>query len=154
MAIYDWQNPTPVNPEPEFMDIPEGTYPFIITDVKLSHYQGASTKIDENCPYFIVEMQITTDDGQKAKVTDRFYMMENMMWKGAQLFKAIGAPADANGHVTPRWDQYNMLTGKEGYLEISKRDYTKNDGTKATATNVKKYMKPDEVKPKTQENWF
>lgn len=150
MATFDFDQLIQPISASEFVDIPDGEYPFIIKNVERDYYTGNSQAIEANCPYLIITYAVKLGDGQEGEIKDRLYLQDKFLWKVATLMRAIGVQPDANGHYVPNIAT-EFLTGKTGHLQTEKSTYTGTDGKSHTSYNVKRYIDPKKVNTQTQQ---
>lgn len=125
--------------ESEFTLLPEGNYPFKVTNLERKIYSGQSDKIPNGAPY--AEVTIEIDGGQKGKTTvkERLYLMKKFTWKLTQFFNSIGQVQKLGEPFRPNW---NQVIGSSGQAKVEVNNYTDQSGNKRQNNRIKEFLKP------------
>ncbi|KRM06996.1 hypothetical protein FC89_GL000305 [Liquorilactobacillus ghanensis DSM 18630] len=125
--------------ESEFTLLPEGNYPFQVTNLERKIYSGQSSKIPNGAPY--AEVTVEVDGGEKGKTTikERLYLMKKFTWKLTQFFNSIGQVQEIGQPFQPKW---NQVIGASGQAKLEVNNYTDKDGNKKQNNRVKEFLKP------------
>ncbi len=133
----DWDDE--VSDEGGFALLPAGTYPFEVIKVEKERYEGGD-KVAA-CPRAAVTLNILTNDGW-VPVVDRLLLNTKMAWKIAKFFESLGYVKNPETSKVPmRW---NEIEGKQGWLKLKVRKFTKKDGSEGEGNDVEEYLKPED----------
>lgn len=138
----------PEGSEDQFPLLPEGEAFFTIKSVKKE--RGNMGKFGE-CNIAVVEMQITTQDGQKGIIFVNLILVKDMIWRILQLATATGLRKHGDsGKVDPSWWAKWAKGGMDGRCILT-HSAGKKAGTKFV--NVDKFVGPDDeyTPPKKQD---
>ena len=145
MTAFNWDSEIE-NDGGDFVLLEPGVYPFTVKSLEKSFHNGGG-KIPP-CPKAVLTLRVG-EGANVSDVNDGILLDDSLEWKICQFFKAIGA----RGHGEKYRMDWDSVEGRSGYLEISHRDYTTQDGEKRTANQVKKYIDPADVKPAKTAAW-
>ncbi|MFT8725416.1 hypothetical protein [Liquorilactobacillus nagelii] len=125
--------------ESEFTLLPEGNYPFKVTNLERKIYSGQSDKIPNGAPY--AEVTVEVDGGEKGKTTvkERLYLMKKFTWKLTQFFNSIGQVQEIGQPFQPKWGQ---VIGTVGQAKLEVNSYTGKDGNKKQNNRIREFLKP------------
>lgn len=133
----DWTDE--VSDEGGFTIIPAGTYPFEVVKIEKERYEGGD-KIAA-CPRAKLFLNVLTHEGWEP-LTDSLLLNSKVAWRVAKFFEGLGYVKNPEtGKVPMRW---NEVEGKQGWLKVKVRKYTKKDGSEGESNDVEAYLKPDE----------
>lgn len=137
----DWdQNEVEDTGEGGFVLLPEGTYPFIVSALTRTRFEG-SAKIAP-CPKAEVGILINGGEHGLVEVTDGFIMNTKMAWKLAQFFEGLGFPKNPETNkVQMNW---SAIIGLSGWAKVAPRNYTNKSGEQRQTNDIKGYLKPEE----------
>lgn len=140
MQILGWDDE--VEEGSPFVLLPEGNYPFTITELEKGIYEkpaNRESKIPANCPKATVTLEFTTSTGEKSTLTENFYLYKKMQWKINQFFTSIGAPKNPEGKVKMNW---GTVLGAKGAASLVVNDYTDRSGNPAQNNRIKDFLEP------------
>lgn len=115
-----------------FKVLPAGTYPFQVT--------SAEDKISKSSNNEMIELKlyVSAGDGETSVIID--YLLEAMPAKLRHFCYGTGlGKTYMNGSITAAF-----CGGKQGYVVIGSKDFTRDDGTRGTKNVVKDYLKKDQ----------
>ena len=136
--FLDW-NSGWVAEESDFTLLPEGTYPFTVTNLERKVYTGNSDKIPNGAPYAEVSCEVVGKEG-KTTVKERMYLMKKFTWKLTQFFASIGQPTIIGQPFSPNW---STVVGSQGQAKLEVNSYTGRDGNQKQNNRIKEFLKPD-----------
>lgn len=127
--------------EREFVLLPEGEYPFQITDIEKRFYEpGPNSKLPP-CPEVVATLTIDGGSLGSTKVKMRLFYHSSTQWRVSNLFVSVGL-AKTGEQFTPNPDP---LLGKTGRCHVKQRTYQKNDGTEGKVNDVDRCLPPAPV---------
>ncbi|MEG2368760.1 MAG: hypothetical protein RSB04_10820 [Gordonibacter sp.] len=133
----DWEGE--VSDEGGFTLIPEGTYAFEITKLEKERFEGSAKMAA--CPRAAITLNICTNSGW-TPIVDRIMLNTKMQWRVAKFFEALGFQKNPEtGNVPMAWSQ---VVGKQGWVKVKIRKYTRKDGGEGSSNEVDAYLKPEE----------
>ncbi|MFT8476616.1 MAG: hypothetical protein ABF682_04325 [Liquorilactobacillus sp.] len=135
--FLDW-NSGWVAEESDFTLLPEGNYPFTVTNLERKVYTGNSDKIPNGAPYAEVSCEVVGKEG-KTTVKERMYLMKKFTWKLTQFFAAIGQPTVIGQPFSPNW---STVVGSKGQAKVEVNSYNDRDGNKKQNNRIKEFLKP------------
>lgn len=137
----------------EFVLLPEGEYPFMISNIEKKRYEP---KAESNaklppCPQIIVTFDVDGGESGKAQVKANFYYHESTMWRLTNLFIGVGL-AQKNQQFIPNPD---LLLGKSGRMKLKHHTYPKENGGNGVINEFDRCIAPvAEAASATQQNSF
>lgn len=137
---FDWDT-SELDEDSGFRLLEEGTYPFIVTGLERSRFEGSDKMAP--CPKAIVSLAVILPDGTMPPLEESLLLNSKMAFKVSQFFKSIGAPVDPETRKV-RID-WNGIEGKEGMAKVGIRTYAKRDGSEGKANQVERFLSPDEA---------
>jgi hypothetical protein len=125
--------------ESEFTLLPEGNYPFQVTNLERKIYSGQSDKIPNGAPYAEVTCEVNGGEKGKTTIKERLYLMKKFTWKLTQFFNSIGQVQEIGQPFQPKW---NQVIGANGRAKLEVNNYTGKDGNKKQNNRIKEFLKP------------
>jgi hypothetical protein len=125
--------------ESEFTLLPEGNYPFHVTNLERKIYSGQSDKIPNGAPYAEVTCEVNGGEKGKTTIKERLYLMKKFTWKLTQFFNSIGQVQEIGQPFQPKW---NQVIGANGRAKLEVNNYTDRDGNKKQNNRIKEFLKP------------
>lgn len=141
MEILDWDDE--VEEGSPFVLLPEGEYPFVITNLEKGIYEkpaNRESKVPANAPMATVTFEIAAPTGETITLTEKFYLYKKMQWKINQFFTSIGAPKNAEGKVKMNW---GSVLGARGKVKIIVENYTNRSGKDAQTNRIDSFLEPE-----------
>lgn len=133
----DWDM-TEAADEGGFVLLPAGVYAFAVEKLERERFEGSAKMAA--CPRAHLTLSVIGADGTGGTVHERIMLNSKMVWRIAQLFKALGYAEDPEtGKVPVAW---NDIEGKGGYLKLKVRKYKKKDGEDGEANEVEEWLAP------------
>ncbi|MCH4167710.1 MAG: hypothetical protein LKF42_00525 [Streptococcaceae bacterium] len=123
--------------ESQFTLLPDGEYPFTVTNLERKIYDGNSDKIPNGAPYAEVSLEVVGTEG-KTTVFERLYMMKKWQWKLTQFFTSIGQAPVIGQAFSPNW---SVVIGSQGRVKVETNTYTVQ-GQQRQNNRVKEFLKP------------
>lgn len=121
-----------------FVILPPGTYQFMVSGFERKRFEG-SAKMSP-CPKAELSLQLITETGVET-ITTNLMLNTKTAWRVANFFEGLGFQKnEETGKIPMAW---NQIIGKQGWLELIVRKYTK-DGKEYEANDVDKYLPPSE----------
>ena len=145
MEILGWDDE--VEEGSPFVLLPEGEYPFVITNLEKGIYEkpaNRESKIPANAPKATVTIEIQSPTGETTTLTENFYLYKKMQWKINQFFTSIGAPKNAEGKVKMNW---GTVLGARGKAKITVNNYTNRDGKEGQNNRIDSFLEPEASTP-------
>lgn len=147
MAVYqgtdtalDWETfEADADEGPRFRTLEPGYYPFTVQRMERTRYDG-SAKMPP-CPVAKLTLKVQDTDGTDALTSCRLFLTTAMVWKTTRFMESIGHQKNENGKVPINWGD---VEGRNGWLKLSKRSYTANDGTQRETNDVEEFCRPGE----------
>lgn len=125
-----------ISQESQFVDIPDGTYDFVVESIERSQHNG-SDKIPP-CGKLVVRLRIKMPDGSEPTIPENFIMWSTMEWKFSAFFVSIGLKK--KGEPMPACNWMTEIPGRTGRCEI-KKQADKNNPEKFYS-HVEKFLEP------------
>ena len=126
------------NDSPEYITLPEGEYPFTVTNFERGRYQpGPNSKLPP-CNMAVLTIELLSPDGFAVPVKDKLYLHSSTEGFLCEFFTSIGQRKHGE-RVRMNW---NAVTGSKGRAKVGIREYQK-DGETRTINEIKKYLEPD-----------
>ncbi|QSR02668.1 hypothetical protein J0J36_03085 [Lactococcus sp. LG1074] len=141
MEILGWDDE--VEEGSPFVLLPEGEYPFVITNLEKGIYEkpaNRESKIPANAPKATVTIEIQAPTGETTTLTENFYLYKKMQWKINQFFTSIGAPKNAEGKVKMNW---GTVLGARGKAKIIVNNYKDRSGNDAQSNRIDSFLEPE-----------
>lgn len=141
MEILNWDDE--VEEGAPFVLLPEGEYPFVITNLEKGIYEkpaNRESKVPDNAPMATVTLEITAPTGEVATLTEKFYLYKKMQWKINQFFTSIGAPKNEEGKVRMNW---GMVLGARGKAKVTVNTYTNREGKEGQNNRIDSFLEPE-----------
>ena len=148
MEILGWDDE--VEEGSPFVLLPEGEYPFVITNLEKGIYEkpaNRESKIPANAPKATVTIEIQSPTGETTTLTENFYLYKKMQWKINQFFTSIGAPKNAEGKVKMNG---GTVLGARGKAKITVNNYTNRDGKEGQNNRIDSFLEPEASTPNYQ----
>lgn len=123
-----------------FIDLKDGIYPFTVKSVRK---EIKTAKTGRGVPVVNVTLSI---NGGKQGVTSlvySFWIIAENMRNIADFFISIGVMKSGEKGFRMHWDD---LLGKEGFVELYHQEYEKDDGSKGTILNVKRFKRQEALR--------
>jgi hypothetical protein len=120
-----------------FIDLKDGIYPFTVKSVRK---EIKTAKTGRGVPVVNVTLSI---NGGKQGVTSlvySFWLFKKNAWIISDFFVSIGVMKSGEKGFRMHWDD---LAGKKGFVELYHQEYEKDDGTKGTILNVKRFKRQE-----------
>lgn len=139
------------NEQKEFVLLPEGEYPFEVTDFERARYDG-SAKLP---PCLMAKLTLRIYGGTKGDttVTHRLYLHTKTQGLTGAFFESIGQ-CKRGETFRPRW---NEVVGSKGLCKLGIREYTKTSGAHMGETGqsneVVRFLPPAEPKAAPSQGW-
>lgn len=138
-GALDWNSEI----EETYLDLPDGTYEYKVTELERGHYEPKPTsKIKEQCPQVKVIVEVQDPNGSDQKVKLNSLLILHTRTKGllCNFFRSIGVMKKGES-LKMDWN----VIGKTGKLDLTH--------------NEKGYMQIDKFLPKEEEttqksSWF
>lgn len=140
MQILGWDDE--VEEGSPFVLLPEGNYPFTITNLEKGIYEkpaGRESKVPANCPKATVTLEFISPTGETTTLTENFFLYKKMQWKINQFFTSIGAPKNPEGKVRMNW---GSVLGAKGTASLIVNEYTDKNNNKAQNNRIKDFLEP------------
>lgn len=138
--IYNFDTPIVAELQ-EFTILPEGEYPFTITDVEKKYYEpGPNSKLPP-CPQITVTFMIDGGTHGQSKVTSHFFYYKTTIWRVNDLFIGVGL-AQKGQQFVPNPD---LLLGKTGVVRLKQCKYTRNNGEEGTINEFDRCVHSNKV---------
>lgn len=140
MQILGWDDE--VEEGSPFVLLPEGNYPFVITNLEKGIYEkpaGRESKVPANCPKATVTLEFISPTGETTTMTENFFLYKKMQWKINQFFTSIGAPKNPEGKVRMNW---GSVLGAKGTASLIVNEYTDKNNNKAQNNRIKDFLEP------------
>jgi hypothetical protein len=125
------------NEDGGFVLLPDGDYDFTVNKVTRSRYEGSSKM--PSCNIVSVELTIWGAEGDKAIITERFFLVKKFEWKLSQFFLSIGLKKHGE-QLVMRWN----IEGYKGKCKVYIDNYKKQDGSDGQSNKIKKFYAYDE----------
>ncbi|HCS85326.1 MULTISPECIES: hypothetical protein [Lactococcus] len=141
MEILGWDDE--VEEGSPFVLLPEGEYPFVITNLEKGIYEkpaNRESKIPANAPKATVTIEIQSPTGETTTLTENFYLYKKMQWKINQFFTSIGAPKNAEGKVKMNW---GTVLGARGKVKLIVNNYKDRSGNDAQNNRIDSFLEPE-----------
>ncbi|MCU7363624.1 hypothetical protein [Lactococcus petauri] len=141
MEILGWDDE--VEEGSPFVLLPEGEYPFVITNLEKGIYEkpaNRESKIPANAPKATVTIEIQSPTGETTTLTENFYLYKKMQWKINQFFTSIGAPKNAEGKVKMNW---GTVLGARGKVKLIVNTYKDRSGNDAQNNRIDSFLEPE-----------
>ena len=116
--------------------IQPGEYLFTVISMKREQVERS-----EKMPNHInikFQLKLETADGDAGKVWDNLRMYNKWLWKYAELAVSIGHTPVGSNRIQIDWSKF---VGAQGQVQIGKRTWERNDGTKKEQ-NTFEYLCP------------
>lgn len=125
---------------PDFVLLPDGEYPFRVTKLERTRFQG-SAKLP---PCNMAILTITVDGGEKGAsiVTHRLYLHTKTEGLLCSFFESIGQRKHGEP-LRPRWGD---VTGSTGHCRLGIHEFTKKDGSAGRSNEIVRFLPPPEPK--------
>lgn len=117
----------------------EGYYPFTVQRFERGRFEGSAKM--QACPMAVVTLAVQGANGEEARVTERMFMVERLLWKVTSLMEAVGTGRNERGKVVIDW---SGLEGRGGWLKLKRRTYTGRDGEQRETNDVERFCRPEE----------
>lgn len=123
-----------------FEPLPEGDYDFTVAKVERTRSKdNRKTGGLPSCNMAKVTFDIWGAD-DKREITENFTLHSKLEWKLSQLFLSVSMKK----HGEPLRMDWTGIVGKKGKCKVVINEYTKKDGTKGAANNIKYFYAYDE----------
>ena len=146
----DWDDDL-TNEQQEFVLLPEGEYPFEVTQMERAHFEG-SAKLPP-CKMAKLTLRIYGGVALGTTVTHRLYLHTKTQGLLGAFFESIGQ-CKRGETFRPRWDS---VVGAKGICKLGVREYTKQSGPHAGETGqsneVQRFLPPPEPKAAPTQGW-
>lgn len=123
----------------EFVLLPEGVYPFTISNVEKKFYEPKPTSKLPACPMAEITLDIDGGAHGNTKLIHRLFWHSSTMWKVSELFIGVGIAKKGESFKADP----DMLIGKTGKCEIAQQSYTKSNGDPGTRNELKRCLEPE-----------
>lgn len=136
----DWDQTEVEDTGSDFVLLPEGTYPFTVSNYTRTRFEG-SQKIAP-CPKADISLLINGGDHGLVEVTDGIILNTKIAWKLTQFFEGLGFPKNPETNkVQVNWD---AILGLTGWAKVGPRSYTNKNGEQKQTNDIKGYLKPED----------
>lgn len=153
---FGWDDVLTGEPESEFVTLPEGDYPFTITNMERSEYSPSPnrkepSRIPAGTKMIILTVKLDGGAAGSATVSDNLYLYGTTNsagklapnWRLDSFFKAIGQRKSGE-EFRPRW---NDVIGSTGWCRVKVREWTGRSGEKMTSNDIARWLEPDPNRP-------
>lgn len=141
MAAFGWDDEIEYSEGGTFTLLPEGEYPFIVTNFERSNYTPGPNSKAPACNMAVISVKVTAPNGDETTLKEQFLMYEKMKWKLSQFFVSIGQQKKGEA-LRPNWQ---ALLGAQGKLKLIVNDYKdKKTGEDKQNNRVDRYLEPEE----------
>lgn len=132
MAVMNWDDKAQLT-STEYTLFEPGSYAF-----KVESFERTVVKSGKNVgkPQADYTLKIMRTDGASTTAHYRLILDTDYMWKISGFFKALGmvpAGVSVNSDFVPDWEG---AIGNMAMCEVTQREYTKQDGSKAKTNDV------------------
>ena len=135
------------NEQKEFVLLPEGDYPFEVTQMERSHFEG-SAKLPP-CSMAKLTIRVYGGDKGDATVTHRLYLHTKTQGLLGAFFESIGQ-CKRGETFRPHW---NEAIGSKGLCRLGIHDYVKKDGTSGQSNEIVRFLPPLVPKAAPSQGW-
>ena len=125
------------NEDGGFVLLPDGDYDFTVDKVTRSRYEGSAKM--PSCNTVSVELSVWGAGGDRATITERFFLVKKFEWKLSQFFLSIGLKKHGE-QLVMRWN----IEGYKGKCKVYIDNYKKQDGSDGQSNKIKKFYAYDE----------
>jgi hypothetical protein len=125
------------NEDGGFVLLPDGNYDFTVNKVTRSRYEGSDKM--PSCNTVSVELSVWGAGGDRATITERFFLVKKFEWKLSQFFLSIGLKKHGE-QLVMRWN----IEGYKGKCKVYIDNYKKQDGSDGQSNKIKKFYAYDE----------
>lgn len=125
------------NEDGGFVLLPDGDYDFTVNKVTRSRYEGSDKM--PSCNTVSVELSVWGAGGDRATITERFFLVKKFEWKLSQFFLSIGLKKHGE-QLVMRWN----IEGYKGKCKVYIDNYKKQDGSDGQSNKIKKFYAYDE----------
>lgn len=123
-GALDWNSEI----EETYLDLPDGTYEYKVTELERGHYEPKPTsKIKEPCPQVkvIVEVQDPNGSDQKAKLNSLLLLHTRTKGLLCNFFRSVGLmkkgePLKMDWNVIGKTGKLVLTHNEKGYMQIDK----------------------------------
>lgn len=119
MAAFGWDDEIEYSEGGNFTLLPEGEYPFIVTNFERSNYTPGPNSKAPACNMAVISVKVTAPNGDETTLKEQFLMYEKMKWKLSQFFVSIGQQKKGEA-LRPNWQ---ALLGAQGKLKLIVNPY-------------------------------
>lgn len=132
--VFEWEDEIE-NDSPDFILLPKGDYDFEVTSYERARYPGGE-KLPP-CNQAIVHIKISTPEGD-AIIKHNLYLHSKTEGLLCAFFTGIGQRKKGE-KIKMNW---NTVVGARGRCKVGIREYTKNNGDKATVNQIEDFYEP------------
>lgn len=148
MAAFGWDDEIEYSEGGNFTLLPEGEYPFIVTNFERSNYTPGPNSKAPACNMAVISVKVTAPNGDETTLKEQFLMYEKMKWKLSQFFVSIGQQKKGEA-LRPNWQ---ALLGAQGKLKLIVNSYKdKKTGEDKQNNRVDRYLEPEEPNYQAQQ---
>ena len=142
MAAFGWDDEIEYSEGGNYTLLPEGEYPFIVTNFERSSYTPKPDSKAPACNMAIISVKVTAPNGDETTLKEQFLMYGKMKWKLSQFFVSIGQQKKGET-LRPNWQ---ALLGARGKLKLIVNPYKdKKTGEDKQNNRVDRYLEPEEA---------
>ena len=114
--------------EETYLDLPDGTYEYKVTELERGHYEPKPTsKIKEQCPQVKVIVEVQDPNGSDQKVKLNSLLILHTRTKGllCNFFRSVGLmkkgePLKMDWNVIGKTGKLALTHNEKGYMQIDK----------------------------------
>lgn len=137
-AALDWDQEITLD-EQEYLIVPEGDFPFIVTKAERGRFPGSEKMCA--CNKMIVTMHVKLPDGKMASVRMDLIMHKLMEWKISAFFRCIGQKKKGEA-LKPDWSR---VTGSRGFAHFKPRKYKNKMNEERETSDIDRFYDYDEA---------
>lgn len=123
-GALDWNSEI----EETYLDLPDGTYEYKVTELERGHYEPKPTsKIKEQCPQVKVIVEVQDPNGSDQKVKLNSLLILHTRTKGllCNFFRSVGLmkkgePLKMDWNVIGKTGKLALTHNEKGYMQIDK----------------------------------
>ena len=127
---------------PNFVTLPEGDYPFTVTELERKRYEGNRNKANglPACPMAELTIEARGKEGVST-FTTRLYLHTRTEGLLTQFFTCIGQ----RKHGDKLSMDWNSVVGATGWAHLKVREFTTRQGNEGTSNEIGRWLAPEEA---------
>lgn len=138
--VLDWGDT--IEAESEFVLLPPGDYPFLVTNLERSYYEPSRPEAKlPACPMAIVHCEVTAENGQKTTIKENLYLHSRMEGMLSAFFGSIGLKEKDQ----PLRMDWSKVVGSRGYCTVSQRSFQGDDGEMVKINQIKRFIRNEKA---------